>query len=123
MRFLGASLLTLVLLLNACSGDKLPKGVLPPEQMQSVFWDYLKADVYANEFLSADTSKNATLENARLQLEVFKKHRVSKETFYKSYQYYLKHESLMKDMVDTMVVRQQKIYDSTRPAPVKMDSN
>lgn len=120
MRYLGITLL-MVLLLTACSGDKLPKGVLPAEQMQAVFWDYLKADVYAQEFLSVDTSKDAKLENARLQLEVFKKHKVSKETFYKSYQYYLEHESLMKDMVDTMMIRQQKIYDSVKPVPVIMD--
>ena len=121
MRYLGATLL--ILLLNACTGNKLPKGVLPAEQMQAVFWDYLKADVYANDFLSADTNKDAKLENARLQLEVFKKHNVSKETFYKSYQYYLMRESLMKDMVDTMMIRQQKIYDSTKPVLQQEDQN
>lgn len=115
MRKVPASLIAIVFLLFGCSGDELPSGVLAPEKMQAVFWDYLKADVYANEFLSTDTSKDAKQENARLQLEVFKKHHVSKADFYKSYQYYLKHEALMKDMVDTMMVRQQKIFDSTRP--------
>lgn len=110
-----ASFTAVILLLFGCSGNDLPSGVLAPEEMQEVFWDYLKADVYANEFLSTDTSKDAKEENARLQLEVFKKHNISKADFYKSYQYYLKHEALMKDMVDTMMIRQQKLYDSTRP--------
>ena len=47
----------------------------------------------------------------RLQKEIFSVHEITKEAFYKSYDFYLKHPALMKDMLDTMTVRQQKKID------------
>jgi hypothetical protein len=95
----------------SCSKSKLPSGILQPEKMQQVFWDFVRADVYANEIIRRDPGKNVELENARLQEQVFQLHKVTKEEFYKSYEYYLKHQQLMKSMVDTMLVRQQKRYE------------
>lgn len=86
--------------------------------MQAVFWDYIRADIFTDEFIKKDSAKNSAVENARLQQQVFFKHKVSRETFYRSYDYYLKHQGLMKDLVDTMLVRQQKkipvIQDTTQ---------
>lgn len=98
--------------LGSCKTDKVPKDVLAPEKMQAVFWDYIRADVFAKEYLSADSTKNAEKENARLQQLVFDKHKVSKSTFYKSYDYYLHHETVLTGMLDTMLVRQQALHDS-----------
>jgi hypothetical protein len=106
----------------SCSKSRLPSGILKPEKMQAVFWDFIRADVYANEILRRDPAKNVTLENARLQEQVFQLHKVSKEDFYRSYEYYLKHQQLMKSMVDTMLVRQQKHYEvkiDTVPKPIE----
>ncbi|MBC7933990.1 MAG: DUF4296 domain-containing protein [Rhizobacter sp.] len=90
-----------------------------PEKMQAVYWDYLRADVYANEFIRRDSSKNTELENARLQLQVFKLHKITREEFYRSYEYYLEHRGMMKDMLDTMLVRQKQLTavktDSSKP--------
>ncbi|RYD74363.1 MAG: DUF4296 domain-containing protein [Sphingobacteriales bacterium] len=118
--------------LAGCSESKFPKGVLEPEKMQAVYWDYIKADVFANEFVRRDTSKNIELENAKLQLQVFRLHKTTKEQFYKSYEYYLKNKDLMKAMLDTMVVRQRahndsllnkkKILDSLKTKPVLFDT-
>ena len=88
-----------------CTGSVIPKDILPPEKMQAVYWDYLRADIMANEYVTRDSSKNDSLENAKLQLQVFKIHKITKEEFYKSYEYYLNHQALMKDMLDTMLVR------------------
>ena len=79
--------------------------------MQEVFWDFIRTDVYANEIMRRDFTKNVELENAKLQMQVFKLHKVTREEFYKSYEYYLKHEQLMKSMLDTMLVRQQKLSE------------
>ena len=95
----------------SCSKSKVPSGILEPEKMQEVFWDFIRADVYANEIIRQDTTKNVELENAKLQAQVFKLHKVTKEEFYKSYEYYLNHQQLMKSMVDTMMVRQQKLNE------------
>ncbi len=116
MKYALITLFTLVLV--SCSKSKVPKGILKPEKMQAVFWDYIRADVYANEFVRRDTSKNAELENTRMQQQVFQLHKVTKKEFYDSYEYYLKHQELMKGMMDTMLVRQQKLnerkLDTTR---------
>lgn len=100
----------LLILLGSCSRSKYPDGVLVPEKMQAVYWDYLRADVYAKEMLSKDSSRNIDSANIQFQQQLFKKHKVSKETFYKSYEYYISHQLLMKDMLDTMQMRQQQLW-------------
>jgi hypothetical protein len=109
-----------VLCLLSCSKSKLPSGVLEPEKMQAVYWDYLQADVFANEFVRKDSSKSPELENARLLKKIFNFHHISKETFFKSYQYYLNHQVLMKDMIDTMLVRQKREEEKPKKtSPIK----
>ncbi len=98
--------------LFACNKSKFPKDILEPEKMQAVYWDFLRADIFANEFIRRDTSKNSEAENAKLQLQVFKIHNISKEQFYKSYEYYLNNKDLMKAMIDTMLVRKKQEVDS-----------
>jgi len=101
---------SLLILLVSCSRSKYPDGVLDPEKMQAVYWDYLRADVYAKELLSKDSSRNIDSANIQFQQQLFEKHKVSKETFYKSYEYYISHQLLMKDMLDTLQVRQQYLW-------------
>ncbi len=110
-------------LFAACSPNR-PDDVLAPEKMQQVLWDYIRADVYASEFIAKDSSKNTVAENAKLQLAVFNKHKISKEQFYKSYEYYASHNKEMRTMLDSITARQQRleqlrstrIADSTRRA-------
>jgi hypothetical protein len=112
-----------LILLFSCSKSRLPAGILKPEKMQAVFWDFIRADVYANEYIRRDSSKNVDLENIKLQQQVFKLHKVTKEEFYRSYDYYLKHPALMGGMMDTMLVRRQKIneikVDTLRTKPIE----
>ena len=91
----------------SCKNDGIPADVLAPDKMQEVYWDYLRADIYAREFISKDYSKNDTLENIKLQQQVFLLHRVSREQFYRSYDYYLSHRELLQAILDTMLVRQK----------------
>ena len=93
---------------------------MEPEKMQAVYWDYIRADIYANEFLRKDSSKNIQLESAKLQLQVFKLHKTTREEFYRSYDYYLAHKELMMNMLDTMLVRQRIVTDSSK---IKTDSS
>ena len=102
------SVFILVVLIISCTKNKIPDGILKPEKMQAVYWDVLQADVFTKEFVAKDSSLDSKRENARLQLAIFKKHGTDREQFYRSYEYYLDHSNLMKDMVDTMLVRQKK---------------
>jgi len=100
----------------------MPADILGMEKMQAVYWDYMRADVFANEFVRRDSSKNVPVESARLQQKVFELHKITKETFYKSYDYYLRKPVLLKELLDTMLVRQPKIYEEENMQKRKMDS-
>jgi len=103
-------LLSLLIIVLSCSKSKVPDGVLVPEKMQAVYWDYIRADVFAKEMLSKDSLINIDSSNIQLQQQLFEKHKITKETFYKSYEYYISHQLLMKDMLDTMQARQQQMW-------------
>lgn len=112
-------LIALVAGFLACSKSKVPSGILKPEKMQAVMWDFIRADIYANETIRRDTTKNVEVENARLQLQVFQLHKITREEFYNSYDYYLKNQELMKSMIDTMLVRQQKLKELAQDTVLK----
>ena len=59
----------MLLLLLSCSHqqDELPEGIIKPEKMQNVFWDYLRAEAYTNEYIKKDSSRSDTLVNLALQ--------------------------------------------------------
>lgn len=100
--------------LLSCTKSSVPGSVLPLEKMQDVYWDYLRADIYANETVRNDSARSPRKENLRLQQMVFDKHKVSAKDFYKSYDYYLRNPVLMGRLIDTMTVRQQAKIDTLR---------
>ena len=112
-------IIAMVSLFFSCSKSKLPNGILLPEKMQAVFWDYMRADVYVNEYIKKDSSRDLQKESAKLQQQVFQLHKISREEFYKSYEYYLSHQAEMKIMLDTLQVRQQKIIDNLKDTFVR----
>jgi hypothetical protein len=104
-------------LIIGCSKSKVPKDLLPPDKMQAVYWDYLRADVFANEYVRRDTSLNVVIESARLQNQVFQLHKTNRKQFYTSYEYYLQTPERMKAMLDTIIHKQQvttRMQDSLR---------
>ena len=88
--------------------EKKPADILPPDKMELVLWDYLRADTYTSEFLKKDSTADDTLLNMKMQEVIFKHHGISKEKFYKSYQYYIQQPGVMVNMIDSMVARQQR---------------
>ena len=74
------------LFLSGCKQQ--PEGILQKDKMSAVLYDYLAADIYVREFIAKDSTLNDQVESARRQAAIFKKHNVSKETFYKSLAYY-----------------------------------
>jgi len=99
----------------SCKGkNDLPAGILPEKKMQEVFWDFVKADVYAFDHIRHDSTKNAAIENLKLQNSIFKLHHVTREEFYKSYTYYSNHKELMSTMIDSMLAKQQRDTSKSR---------
>ena len=101
-------------LLTSCKDDdKIPSGILKPEKMQAVLWDVIRAEAFTNQFIKSDSAKNAEEENLKLQQKVFAVHKVSKETFYKSYDYYKSKTSGFKAILDRMVSQVER--DKKKP--------
>jgi hypothetical protein len=101
-------LVLLISFVSCTQKDKLPDGILSPSKMQAVFWDYLKADALANEKARTDTTINDSLLNMQYQSIIFSHHKINKEIFYKSYQYYISNSPLMVQVLDSMLSNQAK---------------
>ncbi len=97
----------LLLLTLICSCTK-KKEILPPEKMQAVMWEYIKADIYVSEYLKKDSSINIEKEHAAILKKIFAKYNISKEIFFENYQYYTSRSELMNPLLDTIFARQTK---------------
>lgn len=89
--------------LLACSGkNKVPRGILPPQKMQAIMWDMLKADGFVSEYLSKDSSLDKKQESIKLYDEIFLIHTTNKEEFKKSLSYYQDHPAIYKVLLDSL---------------------
>ncbi len=87
--------------------------------MQTVLWDVLRADAFTFEFIKKDSTKKPETENVKLQQQIFAIHKISKEEFYRSYEYYTAHTDLMQPMMDSIISKAtREKYSSTRGRPL-----
>jgi hypothetical protein len=97
------------LLFFSCSHEeKIPRNILTPQKMQLVFWDYLRADAYCSRVMKSDSTNNDSSMNANFQIIIFNHHKISKEDFFRSYNYYIAHPELMTPILDSMVAQKSK---------------
>ena len=75
--------------------------------MKLIMWDFLRADVYANEIIKKEAIDNDTTINLQYQEVIFKHFKTTKDKFYKSYQYYYEHPDLMTALLDSITAMQQ----------------
>jgi hypothetical protein len=116
----GFLLVAMTVVFSCSPKNTLPDDVIEPGKMQDVFWDYIRADIYTTDFIKRDTSKNALLENIKLQKAIFRQHNITKEQFYKSYTYYVSKPELMKAIIDSMVAHHSR-DQLKQPRKVIMD--
>lgn len=83
--------------------DKAPSNLLAKEKMQLVMWDLLEANSFTQRYIKMDSLKNPAIENLQMQQQIFQLHKVSKEDFYKSYDYYSSHPDQMRILLDSIV--------------------
>ena len=101
--------LSLLVLIFSCDNKQAKEGkILGSGKMQAVMWDILQAEAYTDFYLKNDSSKSVLLQNAALQKKIFSLHQISKEDFYKSYDYYSSHSSDMRIMLDSISVKAER---------------
>ena len=82
--------------------------------MEKILWELTQADIFTQDFISKDSSKNLTVENLKLQQKIFAKYKTDKNIFYKSYEYYIKHNELLKPLLDSMIVKNGRTRETSR---------
>ncbi len=106
--------------ITSCSNkNKMPSGILSQDQMQAVLWDMLNAQAYTTSFIKKDSSANIGQENLKLQKEILIIHHISKDDFYKSYDYYKNHPELLQTVLDSMTAKADRNRDIQNKINVK----
>ncbi len=83
----------------ACKSKEKP---LPVNQMKVIVWDLMKSDEWFNALNVKDSTARIKKENFRLYQQVFLIHGITRERFYKSYEYYEAHPGPMKELLDSV---------------------
>ena len=96
-------IIAVVFFMGCNDQDKAPSNLLSKEKMQVVMWDLFEANSFTQQFIKRDTLKNPALENLKMQQQIFQLHKVSKDDFYKSYDYYSTQPDQMRIILDSIV--------------------
>ena len=101
MRFL--LFITLILLTFGCIQDKkIPKDIIPQNEMRKIMWDLMRADAYVATFIMKDSTRNQKTESAILYEKIFDIHSTSREAFKKSLAFYESRPDLFKAISDSL---------------------
>ena len=106
----------------SCSEKGQKKDILPENEMREVMWDMMRADQYVAAFLSKDSIYNKRDESVRLYEEIFRIHKITRQEFKASFDYYRSRPDLFRPIIDSLAKR--KIEPShLRPThPARKDS-
>lgn len=102
MRNFLLSLCILSQILSCRGKDEIPSGILPPQKMRNVMWEILQADYYSDQFVRKDSLRDAALENAGMQEQIFRRQGVTRKQYEESYRFYSGHHDLMKALMDSV---------------------
>lgn len=115
----------LTALLVACTDSPVPSGIIPPQKMETIIWQLMQSDEYANSRITRDSIKISSTEKMRLYNKVFDLNGTSLEAFKKIYKYYMEHPGITRLVFDSIAARAGRqradIYkpksDTARPKP------
>lgn len=93
----------IVILSFGCIQDrKIPKDVLPQNEMRKIMWDLIRADAYVANFIMKDSTRNQKEESAVLYEKIFDIHSTTSEAFKKSLAFYESRPDLFKTISDSL---------------------
>ncbi len=102
----------LLLFVAGCIRDnKIPKGILPQNEMRKVLWDMMRADAYVSDFIVKDTTRNSKTESAILYQKIFAIHSTTRETFLKSMAFYESRPDLLKTVMDSLRSDEKRVQE------------
>jgi hypothetical protein len=108
-------------MLSCHSGE--PENKLGSDTFQKVLWDFIRADVYTTDVLAKkDSTLNRNLANAALQKKIFATHKVSKDDFFETFEYYKAHPVTMSVVLDSLMSRETRNQEAYMKRQMKLDS-
>lgn len=103
-------LVLLLFLAMACSNPSaIPHGVIKRNDMVKILWDMVLAERYADRFLKKSAAvPDVKMETFKMYAQIFQLHHTDKDTFIKSYKFYLNHPDISQAMFDSLAVYANK---------------
>jgi len=116
MRFF---LLIILIISNfGCIRDnKVPKDVIPQNQMRKIMWDLMRADAYVTDFIMKDSTCDKKVESIKLYEKIFSIHSTTRETFKKSLAFYQSRPDLLKVINDSLRIDEKKSQNPDEKKP------
>ena len=115
-------ILLLIISFISCSEKEQKKNILPENEMREIMWDMVRADQYVAAFLPKDSTHSRKDQSIALYEDIFHIHKITREQFKTSFDYYSSPPDLFRPILDSLA--QRKIESShLRPThPVRKDS-
>ena len=88
--------------------NKIPKDIIPQNQMRKIMWDLMRADAYVTDFVMKDSTRDKKAESAKLYEKIFEIHATSQEAFKKSLAFYQNRPDLFKVISDSLRADEKK---------------
>jgi Domain of unknown function (DUF4296) len=104
--------------------NKVPPGIIYPDEMQKILWDVIRAQALATEIARKDSNVNEIAETNVLTQKVFEIHKISSTTFNRSYSWYTSHPDVMRTLFDSLnaqTQRQSRVEMKESHSPLKLD--
>ncbi len=110
----------LAILVSCGSKDRIPSDILPPDKMETMLWDFIRADEFNQDYVfGRDTLAN----RKEISLEMYRKilavHGVEQDEFRKSFYYYRAHPQLLRTVMDSVSKREEFILAPTVPKKIR----
>lgn len=111
-----------LLFIVACtSKNKIPRDVLPKQQMEDVLWDLLRGGEFLEIYkLPRDSSDDKRAIAQEYYDEIFRLHKTDRNSFNKSYNWYQQHPVVMKELLDS--ISNKQLADIKPPGQATVDS-
>ena len=101
-----AGVLCMLLIAGCSEKDKIPSDVIPKDEMEKIIWDMTLADQYSANYLVKDSARvNVKMETLKLYETVFRLHKVSRDEFRKSFQFYQGRPDITRTMFDSLLAK------------------
>lgn len=91
-----------LLLFWSCAGNDVPKGVLPPDKMEAVLYDVIRADEWVDFAVLQDSTFRNFSRRTALYDSVFRLHAINKEDYRNSVRFYQSRPDLLKGVLESL---------------------